>query len=123
MKVCAVSGCPELITDKASRCEEHSRGHGWDSSTRRRPRGWAKARSGVLRRAGHLCGCGLPASIADHILPLAWGGEPLDERNLQALCEDCHKRKTQDEAKVGRGRAEAAGSGFPRQVDIEQRSL
>lgn len=33
----------------------------------------------------------------DHIHRLADGGHPLDESNLQTLCEDCHTQKTAKE--------------------------
>lgn len=35
-----------------------------------------------------------PAFEVDHIQPISKGGHPFDERNLQTLCEDCHKEKT-----------------------------
>ncbi len=37
------------------------------------------------------------ATQVDHILPLAQGGAPFDEANLQALCRLCHSRKSQRE--------------------------
>lgn len=33
----------------------------------------------------------------DHKVPIADGGDPWDENNLQILCEDCHKKKTSEE--------------------------
>ncbi|WP_436348974.1 HNH endonuclease [Natronorubrum sp. FCH18a] len=33
----------------------------------------------------------------DHIQRIADGGHPLEESNLQTLCEDCHTEKTADE--------------------------
>lgn len=39
------------------------------------------------------------ATVADHITPIKQGGEPLDESNLQALCEKCHNRKSASESR------------------------
>lgn len=33
----------------------------------------------------------------DHIIPLALGGDMWDEKNLQVLCTDCHKKKTKED--------------------------
>jgi len=40
------------------------------------------------------------ATQVDHIAPKAKGGTD-DERNLQAICEDCHKAKTAKESRLG----------------------
>ncbi len=42
------------------------------------------------RAAGRLTA----ATEVDHITPIAEGGEPLDEANLQSACRPCHSRKT-----------------------------
>ncbi len=34
------------------------------------------------------------ANVADHIVPINQGGEPLDIENLQSLCHRCHNRKS-----------------------------
>lgn len=41
------------------------------------------------------------ATERDHIIPLAEGGEDIRE-NTQALCKECHEKKTAREAKRGR---------------------
>ena len=41
-----------------------------------------------------------PATIRDHIVPLAEGGRDVDD-NVQALCVDCHDLKTQAEQQRG----------------------
>ena len=33
----------------------------------------------------------------DHILAIVLGGHPWDQRNLQAICESCHKKKTKSD--------------------------
>jgi len=37
------------------------------------------------------------ATDVDHIVPIANGGAPLDQSNLQSLCHLCHTRKTNSE--------------------------
>jgi len=37
------------------------------------------------------------ATEVDHIIPIAEGGERLDQYNLQSLCKPCHSRKTLSE--------------------------
>lgn len=61
---------------------------------------WDAIRRRVLRQYDNKCvSCGTSArdpegSIdIDHVRPLSRGGEAHDERNLQPLCEDCHREK------------------------------
>jgi 5-methylcytosine-specific restriction protein A len=42
------------------------------------------------------------ATIRDHIIPLAEGGQDVPE-NTQGLCVECHQRKTLAESAKGRG--------------------
>lgn len=59
-------------------------------------RRWRKARLNVLAR-DPVCvteGCGRIATDVDHIRPIRDGGALLDGANLQALCHQCHARKT-----------------------------
>ena len=39
------------------------------------------------------------ALVADHIIPIALGGEEWDINNLQTLCSECHKKKTKEDIK------------------------
>ena len=41
------------------------------------------------------------ATIRDHIIPLAEGGQDTAD-NIQGLCEECHNKKTLAESKRGR---------------------
>lgn len=42
---------------------------------------------------------------ADHITPIALGGDEWDMNNIQTLCEECHKKKTaKDAAKIAQRR-------------------
>ena len=71
-------------------------------------RPWRRKRDRVLSRDGHLCQpCRRSrrlrlATQVDHIIGLAEGGTD-HESNLQAICDDCHERKTQREAKRAQG--------------------
>ena len=82
--------------DRGSR---HERGYGHE---------WVKLRLRILRRDGYLCqpcyktGRPTPATQVDHITPKSQDGTD-DWENLQAICDDCHKAKTQDEARQGSG--------------------
>lgn len=42
-----------------------------------------------------------PSKVADHIVPVNNGGQRYDRENLQALCIECHNRKS---GKEGSGR-------------------
>lgn len=69
--------------------------------------GWRKRRLRVLLRDEYLCqpclkvGRLTEANQVDHILNKADGGAD-DDLNLQAICVECHKRKTARENKRGR---------------------
>ena len=61
---------------------------------------WQVLRSTILKRDNYKCvKCGLKPNyfgdlIADHIEPIALGGDEWDEANIQSLCIPCDKRKT-----------------------------
>ncbi|MDR6094906.1 HNH endonuclease signature motif containing protein [Stenotrophomonas sp. SORGH_AS_0321] len=75
-------------------------------------RPWRRKRDAVLLRDKYLCQCEgcqaggrlpLLADEVDHIVPVAEGGT--DElSNLRAINRDCHKVKTQEEARRGAAR-------------------
>lgn len=73
------------------RGSRHERGYGTE---------WEKLRDIVLARDNYLCQICLesyritPATEVDHILPKAKGGTD-DPDNLQSICNDCHKIKTE----------------------------
>lgn len=35
-----------------------------------------------------------PSEVTDHIKPIHQGGNPYDRENLQALCQQCHNKKS-----------------------------
>lgn len=56
---------------------------------------WKTVRARILKRDNYECqiglpGCTLQAGTVDHIVPLAWGGDPRDESNLRAACVHCN---------------------------------
>lgn len=44
-----------------------------------------------------LCTCGHIATDVDHVVPIEKGGDIWDMVNLQALCRECHSKKTKAE--------------------------
>lgn len=56
-----------------------------------------KINRAVMLRDEGLCACGHLATQVDHVTPLAEGGSD-DMDNRRAICTDCHKTKTQQEA-------------------------
>ena len=68
---------------------------------------WQRA---VLRACGGRCqlrrapDCTGIAVHADHVTPVAEGGEEFDVANGQGTCEPCHKAKTLEETARGRAR-------------------
>lgn len=89
-----------------SRESRHKRGYDWR---------WVKLRAAILQRDQHLCqpclkaGRPTPATQVDHIKPKAKGGAD-DQSNLQAICTDCHRAKTDaDEGRKPAARFDRAG--------------
>lgn len=117
-KVCTEPGCSNNSIDpRHGRCEIHAPKR-WENSTRATlmdKHQWTVRRKRILRRAKGICRfCGSHATVVDHRLPLAWGGDPYRDANLQALCSGCHDIKTKEEAILGR----ALSGGMADQSDI-----
>lgn len=75
--------------------------------TERLPADWTQRRVKVLTRDGHICQarsdvCVIIGHEVDHIIPRAAGGSH-DIDNLRAICNPCHKIKSQQEAQQARG--------------------
>lgn len=49
-------------------------------------------------------GCNRPATVVDHIVPLAEGGEMWDRDNWQAMCAEHHQVKSTRDALRGKQR-------------------
>lgn len=75
---------------------------------------WRLTRDRVLRRDKYCCVmCGaaswvVPATDVDHIVPKEFGGDDSDD-NLQSLCKDHHKVKTQSESALSRKNGKGGG--------------
>jgi 5-methylcytosine-specific restriction endonuclease McrA len=77
------------------------------ATERIRGRAWMKTRERVALAHDYRCaGCGcvwVPSrDQIDHAVPLEQGGSN-DDSNLRPLCDDCHKAKTADEARLRGG--------------------
>jgi 5-methylcytosine-specific restriction endonuclease McrA len=78
----------------------------WSTSTRGNgsTRAWRRLRLAVFAEQSYICavdGCSLLCTELDHVINLASGGT--DERsNLQGLCTDHHREKTEREAQHAR---------------------
>lgn len=114
---CRHPGCGRLVRDGSGYCPAHqserNAGRFADKSRgSRQERGygaeWEQLRKRILRRDKGLCqpclkaGHPRPAQAVDHIVPKAEGGTDADD-NLQAICTECHRAKTAEEAQRGRG--------------------
>lgn len=103
---CRYPGCPALC--EGPYCDQHKRQMEHEYNTRHRDKEsarfyssgpWRKLRAAKLER-DPLCeeckrnGRLRPASMVDHIVPIRFGGAPLDLANLQSLCWPCHSAKS-----------------------------
>jgi len=64
---------------------------------------WRRLRNAFIQDNPLCVGCqekGIvnPAAVVDHIVPKRKGGDELNIRNLQSLCNSCHNRKSGREA-------------------------
>lgn len=108
-KPCTYPGCRELTN--TGRCEQHKRKAwtGGKETPRMTGRKLQKFRE-ILFNEQPLCVECLKldrvsvATIRDHIIPLAEGGEDIPE-NTQPLCQACSDAKTKEESKRGRRNA------------------
>ena len=116
---CRAFGCPNLVTSRTMKgyCDSHAHlraNHGWQAwhrgqNTTERGYGqaWRIKRAHILERDGYLCqvckqqGRLTEATAVDHIKNKASGGTD-DLDNLQAICQVCHKAKTQAESQCQR---------------------
>lgn len=117
---CRYPGCPALVLD-SSFCADHANAGRSYANERadvnpdlarakafyKSPQ-WRRLRAHVLATCPR-CPCGLPATMVDHITPINQGGDKLDPRNLQQMCNSCHARKRQQESMTARGHAPPPG--------------
>lgn len=111
---CRAPMCPGRTTEPHGFCKAHeSLASGWAKQGRQtaEARGygwqWRQLRLQVLGRDRYLCqpclrnNIAMPANEVDHIKAKANGGTDSLE-NLQAICSECHRIKTQAEALAAR---------------------
>ena len=102
MKPCRYPGCRRLST--TGWCDEH-KSEPWGSThkpTRLRGRRSQDRRKRIAERDGfccQICGRVTAVGIADHIIPLAFGGEDTED-NMQWVCPACHLEKSIEEKKA-----------------------
>ena len=114
-KACCRPLCNLLSYDGTSYCEKHKpkQCSGWSKSNEKKGiknrhdagygSWWDKLRLKILVRDRYLCqvclnlGVMKEAKQVDHIVNKAIGGNN-DPSNLQSICIECHKRKTQKES-------------------------
>jgi len=116
LRPCSHPSCPALV--RAGRCRAHAVAvQPWQHRvpvSRVRGRKLQQLRA-QLFRAEPLCrlcaaaGYVVPATIRDHIVPIAEGGTD-DLDNIAPLCRACSDRKTADESRRGR-RAQGSPGG------------
>lgn len=88
-------------------CQAHQKPK-WDGYREKYSKLFIQNKPTVTRRAQGRCEnqpegysrCSRVGTQVDHIIPRAEGGSD-DLHNLQLLCDDCHKQKTQEDAKRG----------------------
>lgn len=112
LKPCRLVSCKSL-TRNSGYCDEHAElGKAWVTrqGSGRGGRPWRRLRDQVLRRDQYICRCEVcaaskrirEATEVDHIIPLSQGGTDVMS-NLRAINVDCHREKTQREAKASSG--------------------
>jgi 5-methylcytosine-specific restriction enzyme A len=109
--------CPQKITQHVSSRDTWMPGGPFYRSSQ-----WLRLRALVLRAQPQCELCGAPSSAVDHVTPVRAGGAPLDPANVQALCQQCHSRKTAS-CDGGFGNRKADRPLRPRGCDVSGRPL
>lgn len=88
---------PRIQLAQSSRLKQNT-----TATIRTRGSAWMKIRERIMNRDEGICQtCRREARLSiasqvDHIIPLNQGGKDVDN-NLEAICDECHKRKTLEE--------------------------
>lgn len=105
-RICATAGCtntqPCATHAKVPWQGSHSRG--FPTAVRR----YILERDPICRHCGQR-----PSAVADHIVPVAFGGSHDPDLNGQGLCTTCDRTKTAHDATQGRQRATRRDPGGP----------
>jgi 5-methylcytosine-specific restriction endonuclease McrA len=77
---------------------------------------WARYSRNRLARQPECVGCGDPARVTDHIVPVTGPDDPRfwDPENHQSLCIPCHSVKTTKETAEGRNGAAIGRENYQR---------
>ena len=98
---CRAPGCPRLV--RSGYCAEHKPKRDDSKYDKKRKcaakrgynRKWNVSRKVFLSRHPLCAECGRPAKDIDHIIPHRGNNDLFwDRSNWQALCHECHARKT-----------------------------
>lgn len=109
---CTFRGCGKLTRNSSGRCDEHPREQ-WAkrpvAPKRVTGRRLQQMREALFRTQPLCVACQAVGRVTlamerDHKVPLAEGGTD-EPDNVQGLCADCHRAKSQAEAVRGSGRA------------------
>lgn len=96
--------CPNYAQPGSSRCSEHAlpryEKRNLANAQFYQSKDWRVLRSRWISRFPSCKLCGNKATVVDHIKPIRLGGEALSQSNLQSLCQRCHMRKNQAEARM-----------------------
>lgn len=60
---------------------------------------WRKTRNAFIAANPNCVECGKPATVADHKIRVAEGGDKLNWSNLQPMCAKCHNKKDNNAGK------------------------
>ena len=105
---CRHGGCSDLL-DRPGFCDEHRKQHNikyhQNSSTHKERNRfyqrakWKRVRNYQLLQFPFCKSCQskeilTQATVVDHIIPIAEGGDEYDQNNLQSMCVSCHNAKT-----------------------------
>ena len=109
LRYCSRPGCGVRVP--RGECPQHRKERRQRDDARRKgaahravyqTKAWAMLRAQVLSEEPLCRACSREfAKVVDHITPVSAGGAPFDLKNLQALCEPCHNRKTRTEQNRG----------------------
>lgn len=87
--------CPDCSKSRAKVYDKTKRDK--ESNKFYHSREWKNLRTLILNENPFCVACGKAAQMVDHIKAIKDGGEPLDQENLQSMCNSCHNKKENQE--------------------------
>jgi 5-methylcytosine-specific restriction endonuclease McrA len=123
MRYCLEPRCGEIVEGRSYYCAPHTKKvEPWKGS-KSQSKTWEarRVRPRVLRRDNYRCvwfdeghRCTALATEVDAIVPSAEGGSHTDLTNLQSLCREHHKIKTEQDRRRGLERSRTKKGGSPK---------